>query len=123
MFEQYAMSVAAGLVILMLVALVVLAVVLASIDPRGPVYVYDVVGLMGTTSVITACVVSLCILFLVYGPTGKDCKRDMPAAGLTAEHTSVGEEPRATIIEAYPHEPSDLSTYLLVHATPDDERD
>ena len=69
MFEQYALSVAVALTILMLTALVVLAVVLASMDRRG--LVYGVVVTMGMTSLATACLVGLFVLFLIYGPVGR----------------------------------------------------
>ena len=69
MFEEYVPSVVVALVTMMLVTLIVLAVVLASMDPRG--LVYRVVVAMGATSVITACLVGLLVLFLVYGPVGR----------------------------------------------------
>ena len=92
MFEQYAMSVAAGLVILMLIALVVLAVVLASMDCRG--LVYGVVVTMGTTSVATACLVGLFVLFLflIYGPSGRDCHRQQHDAVPALEQMSTDAE-------------------------------
>jgi len=69
MFEEYVPSVVVALVTMMLVTLIVLAVVLASMDPRG--LVYRVVVAMGATSVITACLVGLLVLFLIYGPVGR----------------------------------------------------
>ncbi len=98
MFEQYAMSVAVALVTVMLVTLVLLATLLESLGRRY--HAYDIVGLMGTTSVITTCLVGLFVLFLLYGPTGKNCKGDVRAAGSTAEYFSAGS---------------------LIHAVPGDE--
>jgi hypothetical protein len=119
MFEQYVSSLVILILIVMLVTLVLLATLLESLGRRC--HASDVVGIMGMTSVITACLVSLCILFLAYGPIGKGCKHDMPAAGLGAEHTSAGEGPRAS--EAYLHERSDVSPDPLIHAPPEDESD
>jgi uncharacterized membrane protein len=68
--EEYVLAIVAALVTLMLVMLVLLVVLLESM---GREYrVCDVVGLMGVTSIITACIVSLCALFLVYGPVRRD---------------------------------------------------
>ncbi len=120
MFEQYALSVAVALTILMLTALVVLAVVLASMDRR---LVYGVVVTMGMTSVITACLVGLVAMFLAYALAGKNCKGDTPAAVAAAEHATAGEGPRATLPEAYPHERSDVSANPLMDASRDTEGD
>jgi hypothetical protein len=69
MCEECVPSVVAALVTVMLVTLVVLAVILASMDRRG--LVYEVVVAMGATSVTTACLVGLFVLFLIYGPSGR----------------------------------------------------
>jgi hypothetical protein len=70
MFAEYVPSILVALVTIMLVALAVLAVIPASMDRRG--LVYHVVGLMGMTSLATACLVGLFVLFLIYGPVGRD---------------------------------------------------
>jgi hypothetical protein len=90
MFEEYVPSVAVALVTVMLVALVLLAMVLASIDRRG--LVYDVVVAMGATSVITACIVTLCALFLAYGPLGRSLDRPGCNAVPASERVSTNDE-------------------------------
>jgi hypothetical protein len=88
MFEQYALSTAVALVIVMLVALVVLATRLESPDRRY--HAYHVVALMGMTSVITACFVGLLVMLSIYGPAGKDCHRHgydaVPASNQMGTH-------------------------------------
>jgi len=118
MCEQYISSLVVLLVIVMLVTLSVLAVRLELLGRRC--YVADVVGIMGMTSVITACLVGLFVLFVLYGPTGRECKGDKRPA---AEHATAGEGPRATLSEAYPHERSDVSANPLMDATRDTEGD
>jgi hypothetical protein len=60
MFSEYVSIFAAALVIAMLVTFVLLVLLLDSLGHRYRVA--DVVGLMGTTSVITACAVSVCLV-------------------------------------------------------------
>ena len=118
MFDEWVPSVVVFLVIVMLVTLIVLAVRLELLGRRC--YVADVVGIMGMTSVITACLVGLFVLFVLYGPTGRECKGDKRPA---AEHATAGEGPRATLSEAYPHERSDVSANPLMDATRNTEGD
>ncbi|HSV98815.1 MAG TPA: hypothetical protein VLI39_01480 [Sedimentisphaerales bacterium] len=90
MFEQYALSVAVALTILMLTALVVLAVVLASMDHRG--LVYGVVVTMGMTSLATACLVGLLVLFLAYGPVARDPHHPGYVVVTIPEHVTARDE-------------------------------
>jgi hypothetical protein len=60
----YIPAVVVGLVVLMLVGLILLVLALDSIDPRG--IVSSVVQTIWATSLVTACIVSLGALFLVY---------------------------------------------------------
>ena len=121
MFEQYVPFFVVFLAILMLISLVVLAVRLESLGRAY--YVADVVSIMGMTSVITACLVGLFVLLLLYRPTGGECKGDKRTAGPAAEHPSAREGPRATLSEAYPHERLDVSANPLMDATRDTEGD
>lgn len=90
MFEQYALSVAVALTILMLTALVVLTVVLASMDRRG--LVYGVVVTMGMTSLATACLVGLFVLFLIYGPVGRNPYYPGYTTVTASEHVTTRDE-------------------------------
>jgi hypothetical protein len=69
MFEEWVPSAVVLLVTVMLVTLIVLAIRLESLGRRY--YVADVVGIMSLTSVITACLVGLFVVFLTYGPVGR----------------------------------------------------
>lgn len=69
MFEEYVPSFVVLLMTVMLVTLVVLITRLESLDRRY--YASDVVGIMGMTSLATACLVGLFVLFLMYGPVGR----------------------------------------------------
>jgi hypothetical protein len=89
MFEQYVPSVAVALVTVMLVALVVLGVILASID-RGSL-VYGVVVAMGMTSLGTACLVGLFVLSLSYGPAGKPPHHQQNDAGPASNQMSTND--------------------------------
>jgi hypothetical protein len=68
MFEELVPSVVVVLVTVTLVALVLLATVLDSLGRRCRAS--QVVALMGTTSVTTACLTGLLVLCLMYGPIG-----------------------------------------------------
>ena len=111
--EEYVPAIAVALVTLMLVMLVLLVVLLESM---GREYrVCDVVGLMGVTSIITACIVSLWALFLVYGPVRRDHHSHeydgIPASqqASTIEERSRGVGPSQTDTDGSEAPPSALS--------------
>lgn len=70
MLEEYILAIVVAIVTVMLVTVILLATLLDSLPRRYRAS--DVVGPMATTSVMTACIVSLCALFLAYGAVGGD---------------------------------------------------
>ena len=92
MFQEYVPSTIAALVTTMLVALVVLAVMLAEMDPRG--LVYRVAVAMGATAVITACLAVLVILLVIYGPTARRSLSQAHDVVAASEHVSTQDQGR-----------------------------
>jgi len=90
MFEEYVPSFVVLLMTVMLVTLLVLATRLESLGRRY--YVSDVVGIMGMTSLATACFVGLFILFLIYGPVGRSPHHPGHDAVPASKHVSMSDE-------------------------------
>ena len=90
MFEEYALSAAVALAIVMLVTLVLLATLLKSLGHRY--HAYDVVGIMGMTSLATACFVGLFVLFLIYGPVGRNPHYPGYITVTVSEHVTTRDE-------------------------------